>query len=117
MIVISTGLGSCQGDKGEQEMSDNPFFNEYTTPFGVPPFDLVENEHYMPAFEEGMIRQRAEVDKIISSKKKPTFDNTIRALDETGDLLNKVSYVFFGLSSANTDEEMQKIQLEISPKL
>ncbi len=117
MIVISTGLGACQSDQEPKEMSDNPFFNDYDTPFKVPPFDIIENAHYMPAFEEGMVRQRAEVDEIINSKKKSTFDNTIRALDNTGELLNKVSYVFFGLSSANTNDDLQKIQLEISPKL
>ena len=117
MIVISTGLGACQSDQEPKEMSDNPFFNDYDTPFKVPPFDIIENAHYMPAFEEGMVRQRAEVDEIINSKNKSTFDNTIRALDNTGELLNKVSYVFFGLSSANTNDDLQKIQLEISPKL
>lgn len=117
MIVITTGFSACQSDKEPNEMSDNPFFNEYDTQFGVPPFDIIENSHFMPAFEEGMIRHKAEVDEIIKSKKKPTFENTIRALDNTGELLDKVSYVFFGLSSANTNDELQKIQLEVSPKL
>ncbi len=117
MIVLTGGLSACQNDKEAEQLSDNPFFNEYATPFGVPPFDIIRTEHYMPAFEEGMARHKVEVDAIINSTKKPTFSNVIRALDQTGDLLDKVSYVFFGLSSANTNDELQKIQLDISPKL
>jgi len=111
---------SCQeqAEKPARELDPaNPFFSEYTTPFGVPPFDLITNEHYLPAFETGMEIQKEEVEAIVSNPKKPTFDNTIRALDESGEILTRVSTVFFGLSSANTNPEMQKIQLEISPKL
>ena len=117
MIAFTAAFSGCQIEQEPEEFADNPFFREYDTPFGVPPFELIRNEHYMPAFEEGMKRHRAEVDKIIKSRKKPTFGNVIRALDDTGELLDKVSYVFYGLSSANTNDEMQKIQRDISPKL
>ena len=112
-----SGFSSCTSEPEATVVSGNPFFNEYTTPYGVPPFGEIKNEHYMPAFEEGMIRHKAEVDKIVDSRKKPTFDNTIRTLDQSGELLDKVSYVFYGLSSANTNDEIEKIQLEVSPKL
>lgn len=118
MAVIGFGLSGCQqGEKFENPDPSNPFFSDYETPFGVPPFDLIENEHYMPAFEEGMRRQKIEVDDIVNNTKKPTFDNTIRALDQTGKLLDKVSYVFYGLSSANTNDQMQQIQRDVTPKL
>lgn len=118
MTITAIGLSSCQ-EEGSKTILDpnNPFFTEYTTPFGVPPFDLIKIEHYLPTFEEGMTQNKLEVEKIVNKKRKPTFKNTIRALDESGELLGKVSSVFFGLSSANTNDEMQKIQLEISPKL
>jgi len=117
MTVIGMGMSSCNTSTESVEVSDNPFFSEYTTPFKIPPFDKIKIEHYMPAFEEGMKQHNAEVDKIINSKKSPTFENTIRALDNSGKLLNKVAYVFYGLSGANTNEELQKIQLEVSPQL
>lgn len=118
MTIVAFGLSSCQ-ESGEEKVLDpnNPFFTEYTTPFGVPPFDKIMLEHYMPAFEEGMAEQKKEVEKIITNKRKPRFKNTIRALDQSGELLGKVSSVFFGLSGANTNAELQKIQREISPIL
>lgn len=118
MTIIGLGLSSCQESAPVSDLDPtNPFFTEYTTPFQVPPFDLIKSEHYIPAFEEGMAQQLVEVDAIINSKKNPTFDNTIRALDSTGKLLDKVSNVFFGLSSANTNAELQQIQRDITPKL
>ncbi len=111
------GLAACT-NKSEKVMDQsNPFFVEYNTPFKVPPFDQIRPEHYMPAFEEGMAQQKAEVEAIVTNPKKPDFANTILALDRSGALLGKVSPVFFGLSSANTNEELQKIQMEVSPKL
>jgi peptidyl-dipeptidase Dcp len=117
--MAAFGMVSCKSGQEAKTTLDpaNPFFSEYTTPFEVPPFDKIKPEHYMPAFEQGMAEQKAEVEAILSSKKKPTFENTIRAFDQTGKLLSKVSLVFFGLSSANTNDELQKIQLEVSPKL
>ncbi len=118
MTILGLGLSSCEESGTDSNLDPtNPFFTEYETPFGVPPFDLIKTEHYMPAFTEGMAQQIAEVDKIVNSRKKPTFDNTIRALDNTGKLLDKVTYVFFGLSSANTNDELQAIQREVSPLL
>jgi len=117
--MAAIGLTSCKNEGQQKTSADpsNPFFSEYSTPFEVPPFDKIKPEHYMPAFEQGMAEQKSEVEAILNNKKKPTFENTVRAFDQTGKLLTKVSYVFFGLSSANTNEELQKIQLDVSPKL
>ncbi|HEX2969567.1 MAG TPA: M3 family metallopeptidase [Bacteroidales bacterium] len=116
MIFSSVILFSCKTNKSEIDMS-NPFFTEYNTPFGVPPFDKIQVKHYMPAFEKGMADGREELKKILASKDEPTFENTVVPFSEMGRLLNKVAYVFYGLSSANTNDSLQKIEVEISPKL
>ena len=115
MAVI--GLSSCKNEPKTVTDSTNPFMNEYTTPFKVPPFDKIKPEHFLPAFEQGMAEQKQEVEALVNNRKKPTFANTIRAFDGTGKLLTKVSSVFFGITGANTNDELQKIQLEVSPKL
>ena len=95
----------------------NPFFSEFDTPFGVPPFEKILAKHYLPAFEKGMSNKREEIKAIITNKQEPTFENTIEALDKSGDLLSRVSYVFFAQTAANTNDSLQKIEVEISPKL
>lgn len=101
-----------------QTMSNNnPFFTEYTTPFQTPPFDKIKIEHYLPAFEEGIKIKRAELDAIINNPEKPTFANTIEALEKSGKLLTKVSRVFFNLNGSNSNDEMQKIAETITPEL
>jgi peptidyl-dipeptidase Dcp len=96
---------------------NNPFFQVWETPYQVPPFDKIEIKHYIPAFEEGMKQQMVEVNAIIKEKESPTFANTIEALDYSGELLGKVSAVFFNVLETNSSDEMQKIAEEISPKL
>ncbi|MDQ6478423.1 M3 family metallopeptidase [Dyadobacter sp. LHD-138] len=95
----------------------NPFFSEYTTPFEVPPFDKVATEHFMPAFEEGMKQQKNVIAEICSATSDPTFENTVEALETSGELLTKVCAVFFNLASANTSPEIEKISQIIAPKL
>lgn len=97
--------------------TDNPFFAEYGTPFQVPPFDIIKPEHFIPAYEEGMEQEKAEVEDIVNKPENPTFENTIVALDRAGKLLSKVSIVFGGLSSANTNDELKEIQKEMAPRL
>lgn len=108
-------MTSCK-NKTSADMN-NPFFSEFNTPFNVPPFEKIQARHYLPAFEKGMIDGRKEIEAIIKNKQEPTFENTIEALDKSGDLLTKVSSVFFGQTSANTNDSLQKIEVEISPKL
>lgn len=108
-------FASC--NQVQEEKSSNPFFNAYDTPFGVPPFEKIHASHYVPAFERGMAEGRADLEKILGQKAKPTFKNTIEAFDNAGDLLNNVSLVFFSQTSAATSDSLQKIEMEISPVL
>ncbi len=96
---------------------ENPFFSEFQTPYGTPPFDLIKTEHYKPAFEEGMKRQNAEIEAIAGSTEAPAFENVIVALDNSGSLLERVSLVFFALDGAETDSIIQQIATDISPVL
>ncbi len=94
---------------------DNPFFLEYDTPFGVPPFDKIKIEHYKPAFEEAIKKHNAEIDLITSQKSMPSFENVIVAMEHSGGLLDKVSTVFYNMMSANTSKELQTLAQELSP--
>jgi len=118
LIFIFAGLfiASCSNQPREQ-VQENPFFSEYTTPFQVPPFDKITEEHYLPAFKEGMKRQMAEIDVIVSDPGAPTFTNTLEALEGSGALLTKVDYVFYNLLSAHTNDKLQEISKEVAPLL
>ncbi|HEX2395563.1 MAG TPA: M3 family metallopeptidase, partial [Bacteroidales bacterium] len=100
---------ACKKDN----VMENPFFSEYTTPFEVPPFDKIDTIHYLPAFEEGIKQQKNEIEAIINNPDDPDFTNTIYAFDRSGKFLNRVSYVFYNLNSANTNEQMQAIARRI----
>jgi peptidyl-dipeptidase Dcp len=102
---------------GKKTNNQNPFFKEFSTTFGVPPFDLIKNEHYVPAFEEGMKRHKEEIQAIINNPDKPTFENTIVAYDNSGEMLNRVIGVFYNLTSSSTSPELQEIAKEIAPKI
>lgn len=98
-------------------MESNPFFSEWDTPFGVPDFDAIRPEHFRPAFEKGMEEHMMEIELIAQKDEEPNFDNTIRALEESGELLRRVSDVFFNLTSANTNDSLKAIAKDIAPKL
>ncbi len=95
----------------------NPFFEEWNTPFQTPPFTKIKNEHFLPALEEGIKQQRQELEQILKNSEEPNFNNTIGALERSGKLLSKVSRVFFNLSSANSNDEIQKVAEKITPEL
>jgi peptidyl-dipeptidase Dcp len=95
----------------------NPFFSDYNTPYGIPPFEKIKKAHYLPAFEHGIKLNRAEINAIANNNEAPTFENTIEAMEKSGDFLTKVSNVFFGLTGSMSDDEMRAIAKEISPKL
>ncbi|WP_194778504.1 M3 family metallopeptidase [Pararhodonellum marinum] len=118
MILMVSGilLFSCS-PRNEKETTMNPFFEEYETPFGVPPFDRIKNEHFTPALQEGIAQQQKEIDAIINSQEQPTFANTIEAMEASGELLSKVGAVFNNLNSANTNDEIQRIAREMAPEL
>ena len=98
-------------------MTQNPFLTPYTTPHQTAPFDKIKNADYLPALKEGLAQGRKEVDAIVTNPAKPTFENTIVALERSGDLLGKVTSVLFNLNSAETTPELQKIVKEASPML
>lgn len=107
---MSMLLSNCNTDK-------NPLLQNYDTPYGVPPFDKIKTEHYLPAFQVGIKQHQDEIDKIASNKSAPTLENTVAALDYSGELLKKVSYVFFNLYSADSNEQMEAIAQQITPQL
>ena len=116
------GAGCGSGDTGssgaaEDLMGDNPFLTESTLPYQMPPFDLVDDGHYQPAFEQGMADQLAEIEAIATQSDPPTFENTIVAMERSGRLLDRVATVFFGLSSAHTNDAMDEIRSDVAPKL
>lgn len=99
--------------------AENPFFNykNWDTPHGTYPFNEIKAEHYMPAFEEGMRQGLAEIDAITNNPAAPTFENTIEAFEKSGRLLSVVASCFYNLASAETNDELQAIELELSPKM
>ncbi len=99
--------------------SANPFFNykNWKTPHGTYPFNEIRNEHYMPAFEEGMKRGLAEIDAICNNSATPTYANTIEAYEKSGEMLSIVIGCFYNLASAETNDSIQAIEVELSPKL
>ncbi len=115
IALAAMTLSSC--NKGPAIDKTNPFATEFDTPFGVPPFEKIHASHYMPAFEAGMEQGRRDIKKILSNREKPDFENTIEALDRSGEMLQRVSSVFFGQASANTSDSLQQIEVEISPRL
>lgn len=111
--AIAVTLSACNSNKMEQ----NPFLADYTTQYGIPPFDQIKYEHYLPAVEKGIAEQNAEIEAIIANPATPDFENTILALDNSGQLLNKVAYVFFALSESDNTPEMQELNPKISSLL
>ena len=95
----------------------NPLINQPDTQFGVPAFDQVKLEHYLPAFEEAIRQDKAEIDAIVNNGEEPTFENTIVALDRAGSLLDRVSGVFFNVLEADGNDDMNAIAEKVSPML
>ncbi len=110
---MSLLVASCE----TLEEPENPLFSEFDTPFGVPPFDLIEDDHYLPAYEEAIREHKADIETIISNPEPPTFENTIVAYDRSGEMLSRVSPIFFGIRGANTNPRLQEIAREVTPML
>lgn len=117
LVLSSILLIGCGKKDVNDQLADNPFMQEWNTPFNVPPFDKIDTSDYIPAFEEGMRQQNAEIDSIINNSEEPTFENTILAMENSGQLLNKVSAVFFNLAECMNNPAMEAIAEEIYPKL
>src|SRR5437016_1846664 len=99
------------------ETSDNPLLKESALPNHYPPFDKIKDEHFVPAIEAGMREQLKEIGPIANNSEKPTFENTVVALERTGRLLDRAETTFSNLNSCNTNPALQKIETEMAPKL
>ncbi|MBQ5891600.1 MAG: M3 family metallopeptidase [Bacteroidales bacterium] len=115
MTILVSGLvlASCSQKQG----SDNPLLQTWDTPFETAPFEKIKVEHYLPAFEAAMAEHDKEIQAIIDNAEAPTFDNTIAALDYSGQTLTKVAGVFYNMMAANTSEELQKVNEQIGPMM
>jgi peptidyl-dipeptidase Dcp len=98
-------------------LSENPFFEDWTTPFGLPPFDRIRAHHFPPAFDRGMVEQAAEIAAIVAQADPASFANTIEALERSGRLLGRASRVFHNLDASDTNDELQAIARDYAPKL
>ncbi|NGM74091.1 M3 family metallopeptidase [Sphingobacterium sp. SGL-16] len=114
-LVVASMFVGCGSENKLQ--TDNPLLTAYETPFNVPPFDKIKDEHFKPAFEEALKQHNLEIDSIINNSEEPTFDNTIVALEGSGSLLNNVSTVFYNLNSAHTNDSIQSLAKELAPQL
>ena len=128
-VLIPFTLGACSGEDAMKPSSegasssdhatvldDNPLLTTSSLQFGYPPFDLIKNEHFEPAMIQGMAEQRAEIAAIASNVAPPTFENTLVAMEQSGQLLDRAATVFFGLSSAHTNDDIEAIQVRMSPQ-
>ena len=110
-IAAAMMVGCCKNE------SPNPFFQTWNTPYGIPPFEQIKYEHYLPAFEEGMKQQKAEIDLICNNQDEPTFENTCEALEYSGELLYNVTLIFSNLEGACNSPEMEEIAEKTAPML
>jgi len=121
MTIIFTTLALCATvfvlARDKAAADENPLLQKWTTPFEAPPFHLIQTQHYLPAFQQGIAEQKAEIAAIVDNPNRATFANTIEALDRSGALLNRVGNVFFNLLEAVTSDQMQKIAEAVSPLL
>ncbi len=112
MSALTLGLVGCGDD-----IKKNPLVAEWNTPYQTPPFSEIKLEHYEPAIDYAIELNRAEIDAIINNPEAPTFENTIVAMEQSGELLGRVTGVFFVLNNCSTSEQMQQIALNVTPKL
>ncbi|GIU18626.1 dipeptidyl carboxypeptidase II [Shewanella sp. c952] len=131
-IAITLSLGACSSANNTTENqtapnvvaqqiiennASNPFFKPYDTYFGIPDFSKIKPEHYLPAFKAGIAQHEAEIQAIIDNPDAPSFANTIEAMEFSGELTSKVASVFYNLTGADTNEQLQAISKEVSPML
>ena len=116
IMAMFAGIALTSCNKGGV-VSQNPFMSEYKTPYGVPPFDKITNADYLPAFKAGIKQQQEEIAAIVKNSEAPTFENTILAMENSGEILDKVSNVFFNITESNSTDEIQAIADSVSPLL
>ena len=112
-MFVMTMIMSCGSE--QKALTENPLLAEWTTEFGVPPFDQIRTEHYEPAFEAAMLEHKAEIDAIVNSEEEPTFESVIVALDNAGIKLSEICLIFGMISSSDLDAEMQEVQQRMMP--
>ena len=121
IMSFATLLASCGDNMPVAQLPEidttNPLLAEWDTPHATPPFDKIKVSDYEPAFETAIAVSRAEIDAIVSNPAKPTFKNTILALEKQGELLDRISSVFFNMLQCNTSDELQDIAMRVQPKL
>jgi peptidyl-dipeptidase Dcp len=117
ILLMNASILGVNAQEVAPAFASNPFFTDYNTPYEVPPFHLIKNEHFKPAILEGIKQQQLEIDAIVKNTKAPTFENTILAMEKSGELLTKASTVFYNLNSANTNDEIQAIARELAPEI
>jgi peptidyl-dipeptidase Dcp len=133
--LITLMLGACGGSDQEvalddatdsvsdeisvsdAELAGNPFMEEWNTPYGIPPFSAIKDEHYMPAFKKGILELRADIAAILENPEPPTFENTILAQEVAGELLTKVDYTFGNISNTELNDELRALESEVNPML
>lgn len=108
---------NSQNDTDMEDITSNPFYEISDLPFQVPDFDKIENKHFLPAIKEGMKQHLEEIEAIANSEEEPTFENTLVAMEKSGQMLNRVYAVFNLLTGANTNDVLQEVQEEVSPKM
>jgi peptidyl-dipeptidase Dcp len=125
-IAIAIALAGCQSNDSNQaavspqqveKAHSNPFFEKFDTPYGIPPFEKINKSDYLPAINHGIKQNELEIAAIIENTAPATFENTIVAMEKSGDFLNTVTNVFYGLTGSMSDDKMRAIAKEISPKL
>ena len=114
---LSAAKKSDAAAPNKKSMTANPLLKESALPYHVPPFDKIKNEHYTPAYEQGMAEELKQAEAIAANPEKPTFENTIVAMEKSGELLGRVDRIFSNLNSCNTNPAMQEIDKQMSPKL
>ena len=120
LLIVAVGLSvsACtNSNETTAKLKDNPFMKESTLPYSVPDFTKIKNEHFKPAFIEGMKQQTDAINQITSNNESPTFDNTVLAIEKSSALLDRVSRTFSALTGAHTNDELQETQTFLAPLL
>lgn len=134
VAIAALGIAGCgKGEKAEtstgakdaemettvsaEDLASNPLVMAWDTPFGIPPFDAIEDGNFAPAFDAAIADLQAEADTIINNPDAPTFDNTIKAMEQSGKSLDRVSALFGGLTNTDTNDTLQALESEIYPRL
>lgn len=116
--LLTLAICACMTTASYQTFAtqeSNPFLTEYSTPFEIPPFDQIKTEHFLPALKVGIDQQIKEIEAIVNNPEEPTFENTILALDNSGETINKVAYVFYAFTESLSSPELQKVDEEFTP--